>query len=177
MHLLYTHTHDSAAGLSLSHQAACEDDGPLDGDHVSEVMTELPSWSWWTARVLLMNQRLLARSSASLRSALAMLMPQVSFPLASACSVQGCWANHDHRTKSVKQNIQTNVFPVLGTLYYAAHLHPFPFSIYNARRHKHLVCTKVCCIVYIRALLCFCQSPLIEAIFCSTSIMHVPSTH
>ena len=62
------------AGLSFVHNEKHE---PVDGDQVSEVLTELPSWSWWTARVLLTNQRLLARSAASLRSALSMLMPQV----------------------------------------------------------------------------------------------------
>ena len=42
-----------------------------------DVSSELPSWRWWTARVLSVNQRLLARSAASLRSALQTVMPQV----------------------------------------------------------------------------------------------------
>ncbi len=54
-----------------------KEDEPIDGDQASEVLTDLPSWSWWTARVLLTNQRLLTRSAATLRSALSMLLPQV----------------------------------------------------------------------------------------------------
>ncbi|DBB11777.1 hypothetical protein WJX82_011005 [Trebouxia sp. C0006] len=61
-------------GLLFVHS---KEDKPIDGDQVSEVLTDLPSWSWWTARVLLINQRLLNRSAATLRSALSMLMPQV----------------------------------------------------------------------------------------------------
>ena len=64
------------AGLSFVQNKG---DEPIDGDQVSEVLTDLPSWSWWTARVLLTNQRLLNRSAASLRSALSMLMPQVVY--------------------------------------------------------------------------------------------------
>jgi len=52
-----------------------KEDEPIDGDQASEVLTDLPSWSWWTARVLLTNQRLLTRSAATLRSALSMLLP------------------------------------------------------------------------------------------------------
>ena len=64
----------SFVGLSFLHS---KEDEAIDGDQVSEVLTDLPSWSWWTARVLLTNQRLLNRSAATLRSALSMLMPQV----------------------------------------------------------------------------------------------------
>ena len=64
----------SFIGLLFVHS---KEDKPIDGDQVSEVLTDLPSWSWWTARVLLINQRLLNRSAATLRSALSMLMPQV----------------------------------------------------------------------------------------------------
>lgn len=64
------------AGLSFVQNKG---DEPIDGDQVSEVLTDLPSWSWWTARVLLTNQRLLNSSAASLRSALSMLMPQVVY--------------------------------------------------------------------------------------------------
>lgn len=64
----------SFVGLTFVHS---KEDEPIDGDQVSDVLTDLPSWSWWTARVLLTNQRLLNRSAATLRSALSMLMPQV----------------------------------------------------------------------------------------------------
>ena len=64
----------SFVGLSFVHS---KEDEPIDGDQVSKVLTDLLSWSWWTARVLLTNQRLLNRSAATLRSALSMLMPQV----------------------------------------------------------------------------------------------------
>ena len=64
----------SFVGLSFLHS---KEDESIDGDQVSGVLTDLPSWSWWTARVLLTNQRLLNRSAATLRSALSMLMPQV----------------------------------------------------------------------------------------------------
>ena len=66
------------AGLSFVQNKG---DEPTDGHQVSEVLTNLPSWSWWTARVLLTNQRLLNRSAATLRSALSMLMPQVVYCL------------------------------------------------------------------------------------------------
>ena len=63
------------AGLSL---AADESSEPLRADSLPDVLRELPSWGWWTARLLAVNQRLLARSAASLRSALQVLMSQVS---------------------------------------------------------------------------------------------------
>ena len=66
------------AGLSFVHSSG-EEEEQLDGGQMSGVSAELPSWNWWTARVLLTNQRLLARSAATLRSALSMLMPQVWF--------------------------------------------------------------------------------------------------
>ena len=68
----------NVAGVPLSHQQH-SDDGELttSSEAWQEALSELPSWSWWTARVLLMNQRLLARSAASLRSALTTLMPKV----------------------------------------------------------------------------------------------------
>lgn len=85
----------SFAGLLFMHS---KEDEPVDGDLVSEVLTDLPSWSWWTARVLLTNQRLLNRSAATLRSALSMLMPQVGnwFNLQhslDACQVVGEYAH------------------------------------------------------------------------------------
>ncbi|KAL3155216.1 hypothetical protein ABBQ32_013155 [Trebouxia sp. C0010 RCD-2024] len=65
--------------LSFSCERHSDDDGEATTSSINalEGLSELPSWSWWTARVLLMNQRLLAGSAASLRSALTMLMPQV----------------------------------------------------------------------------------------------------
>ena len=67
------------AGLSFSHHRHSDEDGEATPSIVDalEGLSELPTWSWWTVRVLLMNQRLLARSAASLRSALTLLMPQV----------------------------------------------------------------------------------------------------
>ncbi len=67
-----------------------KEDEPIDGDHMSEVLTDLPSWSWWAARVLLTNQRLINRSAATLRSALSMLMPQVGNRLNLEHSLGAC---------------------------------------------------------------------------------------
>lgn len=63
------------AGLSLLHGG--NNQSQETASELPDVSSELPSWRWWTARVLSVNQRLLARSAASLRSALQTVMPQV----------------------------------------------------------------------------------------------------
>ena len=63
------------AGLSLLPEG--NNQSQETASKLPDVSSELPSWRWWTARVLSVNQRLLARSAASLRSALQTVMPQV----------------------------------------------------------------------------------------------------
>ena len=72
---LSTQHHLLLAGLSLLSEGNSQPQEAA--GKLPELASELPSWRWWAARVLSVNQRLLARSAASLRSALQALMPQV----------------------------------------------------------------------------------------------------
>lgn len=80
----------STAGLSFGHDKVSPHEG-TDAAELPDLAVQLPSWKWWAARLLAVNQRLLTRSAASLRSALQTLMPQVRHVLtAAAKSVLYC---------------------------------------------------------------------------------------